>query len=289
MTNALQPLPKLAFVPPPMPSAEIGDMGELRWLPLTALFVDPVYQRAILDSGKANIRRMIEGFSWLLFGTLVVARRGDARFAIIDGQHRATAAALHGGISEVPCLVLRGGIEAEARAFSAINGNVTRIHALQSFRASVAAGEPAARALVALCSASGVTIAPYPKQDLNPGETFALGTLRTSAKRYGTDVLAAALRLLRAADASAGLSAAAIMGAADALHHNPAWAREPARFGPMLTARGGGLAALTERARARRAARGGPEWTNFAAVVTERLGFAERNAGVDLKRLMAGR
>jgi hypothetical protein len=67
---------------------------------------------------------------------------------------------------------------------------------------------------------------------------------------------AAALRLLRAADANAGLSAAAIMGAADALHHNRAWLREPARQGPLLTQRGGGLDGVAERARARRARMG---------------------------------
>jgi hypothetical protein len=205
--STLQPLPRLTFIPPPVPSADIGDMGELKWLPLSALAIDPAYQRAILDSGKANIRRMIEGFSWLLFGVLVVARRPDSanggrQFAIIDGQHRATAALLHGAIGEVPCLVLRGGQEAEARAFSAINGNVTRIHVLQSFRASVAAGDGEARRLVMLCGRGGVTIAPYPKAELLPGETLALGTLRTCAKRYGEDVLVAALTLLRAADSA---------------------------------------------------------------------------------------
>lgn len=153
----------------------------------------------------------------------------------------------------------------------------------------MAAGEPAARRLVALAADAGVTIAPYPKQDLNPGETFALGTLRTCEKRYGADVLTAALKLLRAADGTAGLSAAAIMGTADALHHNAAWAREPERLGPTLTVRGGGIAAVNERVRARRAARGGTEWANFAAIVTERLAFAARNSGVDLRRLMAGR
>jgi hypothetical protein len=287
--SELQPLPQFTFMPPALPSTDIGDMGELKWLPLSALAIDPAYQRAILDSGKANIRRMIEGFSWLLFGVLVVARRGGRQFAIIDGQHRATAALLHGGIDEVPCLVLRGGQEAEARAFSAINGNVTRIHALQSFRASVAAGDGEARRLVLLCRKGGVAIAPYPKAELAPGETLALGTLRVCARRYGEDVLVAALTLLRAADREAGLGAGAIMGMADVLFHSPAWAARAAELGPVLTARGGGLAALAVKARARKAARGGTEWASFAAIARERLTFAEHNAGVDLRRLMAGR
>jgi hypothetical protein len=287
--SALQGLPRLNFQPAPVPAADIGDKGELVWLPLKSLAIDPVYQRAILDSGKANIRRMIEGFSWLLFGTLVVARRGRSTYAVIDGQHRATAALMHGRIRDVPCLVLKGGIEAEARAFSAINANVTRIHALQSFRASVAAGDIVSRNLVAICARANVSIAPYPKPDLDPGETMALGTVRICLRRHGEKLLVAALKLLRAADGDAGLGASSVMGTCDALSKNEAWAKDPERSGASLTARGGGLAAVVERARARKATRGGPEWVNFSAVVSERLGTAQRNSNIPMSRLMAGR
>jgi hypothetical protein len=232
---------------------------------------------------------MIEGFSWLLFGTLVVSRRDRDRYAVIDGQHRATAAMMHGRIRDVPCLVLKGGIEAEARAFSAINGNVTRIHALQSFRASVAAGDVASRDLVAICAKAKVAIAPYPKAELDAGETMALGTVRVCLKRYGEKALVASLKLLRASDDGAGLGASSIMGTCDALAKNEAWAKDAERCGAALTARGGGLAAVVERARARKATRGGTEWVNFSAVMSERLAAAQRTSIVPMSRLMAGR
>jgi hypothetical protein len=284
----LQPLQKLQFAQRPVPASDIGDKGELAWLPLSQLYVDPAYQRAILDSGKANIRRMIEAFSWLQFGTLVVSRRTPSRYAVIDGQHRATAAMLHGGIDKVPCLILKGGREAEARAFAAINGNVTRIHPLQSFRANVAAGDGAAREIVDLCARGGVTIAPYPKMDPDPGETMALGSIRQVRKNYNDAILIAAFKLLRAAEPEAGIGAAAIIGAAKTLSVNPQWARDPKLYGGKLADRGG-IAALSTKARARKATHGGPEWSSFHAVLTDAVNLAIRTAGLPLNKMMAGR
>jgi hypothetical protein len=286
----LFPLKSLTFADRPVPSSDIGAPGELCWLPLDRLRIDPAYQRVVLETGKANIRRMIEGFSWLLFGTLTVAKRGRDLYAIIDGQHRATAAMLHGGIEAVPCLILKGGQAEEALAFSAINGNVTRIHALQSFRALATSGEESALALIAICAEGGASIAPYPKGDLKPGETMALRTLRVCLRRHGEAVLIAALKVLRVAEPGAGLSASAIMGMCDALSKRSpdAVGIKPEKLGGLLAGRGG-VSALSEKAIKRKAARGGTEWANFSAVVIEALSVTERSAGVPMSRLMAGR
>ena len=284
----LRPLDQLQFAVKPVPARDIGPQGELRWIKISQLRIDPDYQRAILDSGKANIRRMIEGFSWLLFGAIVVAKRGGGHYAIIDGQHRATAAMLHGGIETVPCLVMTGAPKDEARAFSAINGNITRIHTLQSFRAKVAAGDSAALELVAICAHAAVTIAPYPKPDLRPGETMSLGTIHAAIKHYGADALMAALTLLRVADPESGLSAPAIMGSAHTMAKHPPWTRQAATLGEKLAARGG-AAKLVPQARQRKATRGGTEWANFAALIESAIMMTERAAAIPLNRLMAGR
>lgn len=286
--TALRPLGKLTFAITPAPSSDVGQPGELAWLPLKQLYIDPAYQRAILDSGKANIRRMVEGFSWLLFATIVVARRGKNSFAIVDGQHRATAALIHGGIDKVPCLILKGGQAAEARAFSAINGNVTRIHSLQSFRASVAAGDTAAKQLVELCAKANVTIAAYPKQELDPGETMALGYIRRVQRQYGDKILIAALTALRTMDKFVGLPADAIQGAAAALHAKQEWANNAEKVGAKI-AESGRIARMISRAQERKLTRGGAVWMNFQAVFTEAVAATERSTTAPLSRLMAGR
>lgn len=284
----LRNLPTLQFAQRPIPAPDIGDKGELKWLRLSDLRVDPTYQREILETGKANIRRMIEGFSWLLFGVVIVASRPNGKYAIIDGQHRVTAALLHGNIAEVPCLVLSGGGAAEARAFSAINGNVTRIHVLQSFRAKVAGGDVYAVALVRMCARAGVTIAPYPKTELQPGETLALGSLRSCLKKHGEKPLVAGLKILRALDETSGLSAPAIMGTCEALIGKPEWISGGVDLATKIAAPGK-LASLCEKARTRRATRGGTEWINFTAVINEALSMASRVGSLNMKRLMGGR
>lgn len=286
--SGLQGLPGLTFAVAPVPAREIGAQGRLEWLALSALRIDASYQRHVLETGKANIRRMIERFSWALFGVLVVGERGGGAYAIIDGQHRATAAKLHGGIAKVPCLILTGGVEDEARAFSAINGNVTRIHALQAFRAAVAAKDAGAVELVELCRAAGVTIAPYPKGALEPGETFALGTLKKALAQHTAGLLRVGLKLLRACDPGAGLSAHEIAGTIALLAKEPALAGAGEQLAAYLAARGG-LAQLTVRAVKRRASYGGTLATNFENVLRGAIGEAKSNRAAPMARLMAGR
>jgi hypothetical protein len=283
----LMPLQHLTFAKSPVPATAIGDRGELVWLPLSKLRIDTAYQRAILDAGKANIRRMVEAFSWLQFGAIIVARRKGGVFAIIDGQHRATAALIHGGIDQVPCLVLTGGTEAEARAFSAINGNVTRVHPLQSFRALVAAGDPDAKAVLALCADAHVTIVPYPRE-LKAGETQSLNIIRQCLRRHGDKVVRTAMMSLRLLDDTAGLGGPALNGCSSALYHRPDLLPVAETLAAKIAAPGK-LAALSKKALERKAARGGTEWSSFGAVLIDALTMAQRTGGQDLSRLMAGR
>lgn len=210
--TALQPLGKLTFAIKPVPSVDVGQPGELAWLPLSQLYIDPAYQRAILDSGKANIRRMVEGFSWLL----------------------------------------------------------------------------AAKQLVELCAKANVTIAAYPKQELDPGETMALGYIRRVQRQYGDKILIAALTALRTMDKFVGLPADAIQGAAAALHAKSEWANNAEKVGAKI-AESGRIARMISRAQERKLTRGGTVWMNFQAVFTEAVAATERSTTAPLSRLMAGR
>jgi len=287
--SELLSLRRLAFATPVEPAKDIGTAGELRWLRLAHLYVDPAYQRSILDAGKANIRRMIEEFSWAKFGTLVVSRRGKDRYAIIDGQHRATAAFIRGDIDTVPCLIMTFDRAAEARAFSVINHNITRIHPLQSFRAAVTGGDEEAVRLTKVCAGAAVTVAPYPKTDLDPGETCALTALRTCLKRHGETVLTTALMILRAADPEHGLPGTAVQALCTLTPDRLEWHRDAAHIGELLGRGGDTLARIVERAAARRLTHGGPLYLNFAKLAENKIAFGLRNPGANINRLMAGR
>lgn len=223
--TTLTPLSPLTFKQTPVPSPDIGVPGEFEWIPTDHLYIDPIYQRAIMSAGTKNIFGMVEGFSWSLFAPLIVAPRDKNKFAIIDGQHRAIAAVTHGGITKLPCLVLRCSIADEAKAFAVINGMVTKVHALMIFRARVAAGDRQAKTLAAVCADGGAKIAPYPKTNCDAGETMAVGTLLVCLEKFGRDVLVEALKTVtKTGDGNPGLlREGVIMGTCDVLQAYPQW------------------------------------------------------------------
>lgn len=283
----LEPLQPLTFDVHPCPVVP-GEKGKLAWIKLAHLYIDPAYQRAILKSGKANVKRIVEQFSWERFGACVVSRRGPDCYAIIDGQHRATAALIHGHIESVPCVILNRCRQDEARAFNAINGNVTRVHPLQIFRAAVAGGDPDALRLVNACAQAGVTLARHNGTDLQAGETLALGALREALRNNGEEVLITALFVLRAADCQAPLPASAVRAICRLAAKHPEWTKDAARIGELL-GRGGTIAQLTEKAITRKRQRGGPEWKNFADIAEMTISASQRSFVAPLSRLMAGR
>jgi hypothetical protein len=128
---------------PEAPTHALADQSApmLQWVKLADLVIDGRYQREITPPGRANIRRIAQNFRWSRFSPLLVAPIEGGRFAIIDGQHRAHAAALVGA-EQVPCMAVLMDLREQAQAFGAINGNVTRVHPLQLYRAALASGEP---------------------------------------------------------------------------------------------------------------------------------------------------
>lgn len=187
----------LGFRNPPKFEGDVGEVPALVWIKITELFVDESYQRLIGEHGLSAVYRIAKEFDWKKFGALVVARVGD-KFALIDGQHRAYAAALR-RLLEVPCTVVQATTEEQAAAFAAINAKVVRVNDLSIHRAAVAAKDPAALRLNAVCERAEVTICRYksPENALKPGETLALGTIRSCLKRYGEEALVLALQLIQ--------------------------------------------------------------------------------------------
>lgn len=198
----------------------------LQWLAITDLVVDERYQRPIYGAGQKNVREITKGFRWSKFAPLIVAPVAGGKFAVIDGQHRATAAALH-GIETVPAQVIIADEIEQAAAFKAINGQVTRIHRLAVQHAALLAGDQDALEVKLACDAAGVTILRYPvaATSIKPGETLALGAISDGLKTYGRDVLVTALMCVTETlnNRPGNLAATIIKSLCDVLASNARW------------------------------------------------------------------
>lgn len=206
--------------------SSFGKPPRLEWLPLSDLVIDPDYQREITSVGRSNIRRIAAAFNWSMFTTVMVSSVGSNKYAIVDGQHRCTAAALC-GVDRVPCAIIEAAPGEQAKAFRAINGNVTRMHTLSLFHAAVAAGEPDALRIAEICRSAGVTVmrSPTPAAEMKPGQTNVVLAIGKALQRFGDKVTELALRtVIATGDGNAGmLSRTIIWGIAEVLADHPEW------------------------------------------------------------------
>lgn len=193
----------------PMPYASTATMGpppELEWIPVSQMFVDPEYQRS---TETANGRNLIEAiareFQWAKFQVIVVTRRPDGMYALIDGQHR-RAAAVKCGLESLPCLVVSpGSLAAEADIFVSVNSGRVSVQPYEMFWSKLAAGRPDAVAVKAVCDEAGVTIprslpkasnTSHKRLSIPPKATIAIAAISASIRLYGAQNTVTILRLL---------------------------------------------------------------------------------------------
>ncbi len=179
----------------PAAAPDPGPVTMLDWRPIALLRVDPSYQRTIGQKGAATIRKIVAEFDWSKFAPVIVAPIAGGLYAIVDGQHRTTAA-LARGLETVPCCIALLDRASQAAAFAAINGQVTAMHATQLFHAKVAAGDPDATALAKICAAAGVRILRSPRAaaQMKRGDTIAAGALQALSARENPERLTLALK-----------------------------------------------------------------------------------------------
>jgi len=169
----------------------------LLWVEVKDLVVDDSYQREISRRGAMNVRHIAETFDWSKFAPVIVAPIEGGLFAIVDGQHRTTAAILR-GFTKVPCQVVQADRAKQAEAFAAVNGNVTKTTAPQLYYARIAAGEPRALELKKICDASGVTISRRNliRAKTKVGQTQAISALTRCLDTFGRNTLISALQCI---------------------------------------------------------------------------------------------
>ncbi len=213
--------------------SDIGTKPQLRWIGIDLLRIDPAYQRQILKRGAVNIVRIAREFDWAMFAPVVVAESDKGIYLVIDGQHRATAAAVR-GIKDVPCAIIAADKRKQAAAFAAINAHVTAISPMQLHAARLAAGDQAASELTDLCASAGVTICryPIPANKMKAGETLAAGALARLMIRYGGGVLRLSLKCITwGGDRNIGMVRAPLIEALCAvLEAEPGWTQDETRL-----------------------------------------------------------
>ena len=222
----------------PLKKAEIGvargQPGSLQHLPVSCLVVDTGYQRDISGASTRNIQRIAREFDWTKFLPVIVVAIGGGRFAVIDGQHRSTAAATI-GIERVPCYVMDCDYVAAAGAFAAINGNVTKVSAVDIWFAQVEAGEPQTLELKRVLDAADVTIVNAGSayfETAPVGHTASVAVLRRAYAKYGGDLLTTVLQCItQTGDGNRGcIIGAVVAGIADAIRTKKDLLAEPSRL-----------------------------------------------------------
>lgn len=151
------------------------------------LIVDESYQRNLSDRSVKLIRKIVENWDWQRFKPPVVVEIGGG-FHVIDGQHTAIAAVTHGGIGQIPVMIVEtGDVASRAKAFVGHNRDRIGITAQQIFYAELAAGDEEAVTMKQVCDRAGVTILKYPPFNgvYKAGDTMAIATIRMMINKHG--------------------------------------------------------------------------------------------------------
>lgn len=224
----LRPISIEGFQPVKPPEVR-GSAVSMKWIPIEKLRIDSRYQRVISSGGKSNTRQIAARFSWRKFTPVVVCKIDDTDlYAIIDGQHRTTAAALI-GLLEVPCAIVSAPtVEEQADSFKSINANITRVTTQDLHFANLASGDPEAKAIDDICKKTGITIIknPKPGNKLLVGECQTVHIFKQCLRDFGEPILVKALDcIVKTGNGNPGLLCPALIKAiCKLLKANPKWA-----------------------------------------------------------------
>jgi hypothetical protein len=201
-----------------------GAVPMLQWLEIEDLVVDPTYQRPIVGNGRRNVDRIAREFSWSCFAPVIVSPVEGGKFAIIDGQHRTTSAAIL-GFEKVPCQIIIAAPDEQAAAFKAINGTITPISPMALHAAALVAKEPWAIQIAHVCACAHVELLryPIPANKQSPGQTMAVSAITQCLRRYGETTLVTALQCVTQTknNKPGALSARTIKAVCEVLHREP--------------------------------------------------------------------
>lgn len=170
----------------------------LQWVPVADLRIDRRYQRDVTGPGRRAIQRIANGFDWRKFGAVMCAPITGGGLALVDGQHRAHAAALC-GIETIPAVIVPMTMAEQAAGFAAINRDKIAVDHNAVLRAELAAGTPWAVQAAEAVRAAGCEIGTYSRSSATrkPGMVFAPTLLRRMIEAGEGEAVTAGLRAIR--------------------------------------------------------------------------------------------
>ncbi len=184
--------------------AKVGAPPRVRLEDPRLLLVEDAYQRRLTTKSRRLIEKIVAGFSWSKLKPPICAETAEGLF-IIDGQHTAIAAVTHGGIKEIPVVVIPlDTIEQRAESFVAHNRDRVAMTVFDVFHAEVAAGIGEAVDIARIVKETGCMIPRSPPLGnyARPGQITAVNEVRAIYKGAGAKMLR---RVLNVA-AKAGLT-----------------------------------------------------------------------------------
>lgn len=170
---------------------------QLAWVPIANLVIDGRYQRPLNPGNIAAIKRIATEFRWSRFSPVLIAPVAGGKYAIIDGQHRAHAAAIC-GFDEIPAMIALVPASEQALAFIEINTRQIRVSAHSVYRAALTAGidwAVAAQLAVAKAGCRLMTSNASTKSK-RPGEVYAVTLIRQMIEAGQSQAVTAGLQAL---------------------------------------------------------------------------------------------
>lgn len=177
-------------------SAPLGTPPSIEWVPTDRLMIDDTYQRTTENyASQRLIKSIAANFDWRLCAPLIVSRRADGNFAVIDGQHRTLAAKLRHDIPHLPCCLFNyDGPEDEAKMFIAANRSRKPMNRLDDFHAALAAADDEALQILQLVTDAGLQVARNTSStSWKPGEIAFTASIASTLRKHGQAIVSQAL------------------------------------------------------------------------------------------------
>ncbi|MFD1951348.1 DUF6551 family protein [Sphingomonas arantia] len=190
---------RAATSPAPAFAPQLGNPPSIEQRPVADLRIDDSYQRSI-DTGASQrlIRSIAAVWDWRMCMPLVVSRRHDGSFYVIDGQHRLEGARLRGDVQFLPCCISTyASVAEEAAMFVAMNRTRRAINRLDDLHAATAGGDPEAMAITKMVTDAGFTVSRKTGHaSWTPGEVAFTSAIATIYRKHGPSVVAEALEIM---------------------------------------------------------------------------------------------
>ena len=117
----------------------LDDVSTHMIIPISKLNVDTSYQRG--EASNSSTIQKAKHMQHAAIGAIIVAKRLDGSFWIVDGLQRTLAASKRGDVTEIDCMVFNShGQDHEAKVFLLCNKGRISVSACHKYQTSVTAG-----------------------------------------------------------------------------------------------------------------------------------------------------